>query len=148
MEDKQAIAKIIVQIVRKDSPDEKFPEWDKLSESGKQFALEGATRILQTLTSLGYKSPEELKKEIGAERNRVHIEINKMLEPLKLHLCWITGSEIASEQYGLADEDGDDVDFVSIFEPALNDYEGYVKMVEQKQCQYWFPVDGEWKCQK
>jgi hypothetical protein len=66
---------------------------------------------------------EAEKKEItNKERGRVHTEINKMLEPLQLHLCWITSTGIASEQYGLADKDGDDVDFVTLFEPVLKEY--------------------------
>jgi hypothetical protein len=58
---------------------------------------------------------------VSEERNRIHIEINKMLEPLKLHLCWITSADIASEQYGLADEDGDDID-IGVIEVAMNEY--------------------------
>lgn len=56
------------------------------------------------------------------ERDRVHIEINKLLEPLKLRLCWITGGNVPSEDYGFADEDGDGVD-IGILENALNEYE-------------------------
>lgn len=56
------------------------------------------------------------------ERDRVHIEINKLLDPLKLHLCWITGGETPTEDYGFADEDGDGVD-IGILENALKEYE-------------------------
>ena len=60
-----------------------------------------------------------LREAVTKERDRVHAEINKMLEPLKLHLSWIASNGITSEQYGLADEDGDDIDFVTLFEPVL-----------------------------
>ncbi len=59
---------------------------------------------------------------IKEERDRVHIEINKMLEPLKLHLSWITGGELATEQYGLADDDGDDID-IGVIVNALEAWE-------------------------
>jgi hypothetical protein len=62
------------------------------------------------------------EKAADEERDRVHIEVNKLLEPLKLHLCWITGGETPSEDYGFADEDGDGVDVGIIYE-ALKEYE-------------------------
>ena len=42
-------------------------------------------------------------------------KINKMLEPTKLHLCWITeDGDSEPISYGLADERGDEIDTATL----------------------------------
>ena len=70
------------------------------------------------------KMNEGDREEIGLTqwlKNKQRIltiqKINKMLEPLKLHLCWITQDGNPEPlEYGLADEDGDEIDIASVLQ--------------------------------
>ena len=51
--------------------------------------------------------------------------INEMLSPLKWHLCWITEDGNPDPiSYGLADEDGDEIDFVGLIDSTKERNEG------------------------
>lgn len=59
----------------------------------------------------GEQRDDTFRETVELVRTDTIAKINKALEAAKLHLCWITeGDSLEPISYGLAEEDGDEID--------------------------------------